>query len=218
MVVPYIVLPTTESGVIVGKNGQVDFVTRAALLATFFIFASITMGKVCIIYFTCPHCDFSILCTSSWMCSCGHRHGLFSSMFVFPFTRHCGHCKQKPTSLRCPECHGDIVFNESRYDRKNPQEGRALLLYDVVVKHREEHPPSEGDEIQREVERLILHTSSVAEAAGKLLQRREDMKRKARERMDLNDEQKADLEDFIDTQIENGIKKLKEEKGAGRGS
>jgi hypothetical protein len=174
-------------------------------------------------YLLCWRCEYEIHSEEYWACAaCGHQHK-FVAVIFYPFARRCGFCKERPTALRCPACHGDIIFDEKKYNPSDPGAGRAILLSDIGASkgfRQTESTPTETDEIQTEVERIIRHASSLAEGVDKLMQRGEEMKRKNAERTDWTQDQKNDFDDLIETQFENGRRRLEKmkAKGAGHGS
>ncbi|MFO1152040.1 MAG: hypothetical protein U1E42_00035 [Rhodospirillales bacterium] len=85
---------------------------------------------------------------------------------------------------------------------------------------RKQEPGSDLSEVEREVELLITHTSSVTEAIDRLMRCGEELKRKHEARSDISEEQKENLLELIDNQIEQGVRRLRavKAKGAGGGS
>lgn len=173
-------------------------------------------------YLLCRRCEYEIHSEEYWACACGHPHRFVAVMY-YPFARRCAYCSEKPTALRCPACHEDIIFDEKKYNPSDPGAGRAILLSDIGASkgfRQTESIPTETDDIQTEVERIIRHASSLAEGVEKLMQRGDEMKRKNAERTDWTQEQKNDFDDLIETQFENGRMRLEKmkAKGAGHGS
>jgi hypothetical protein len=77
--------------------------------------------------------------------------------------------------------------------------------------------PEEVDEVEREVEFLIAHTLSLTDAVEKLTRKRDELIRKHESRDDISEEQKAGIIDLIETQVEQGVTRLRKIKAKGAG-
>lgn len=203
---------------IISYTGSSTFIS---IVAALFLFVPVAILTWFVFnnapFLVCPSCESRIYSLEHWICQCGHTN---KNVIFHYFARYCGFCHNSPTSLRCPACRRNIVFNRNAYRPEKPQEGRAIVLYDVGVEPDVEPvavQQEEVNEVEREVESLIAHTLSLTDAVEKLTRKRDELIRKHESRDDISEEQKAGIIDLIETQVEQGVIRLRKIKAKGAG-